>query len=322
VELDPAGIHEDDIYRFMVSSILPRPIAWVSTVDAAGVANVAPFSYFMGVCCKPMTLLFCPVYGDKKRPKKDTLLNIEQVPEFVINVAEARTIEAVNLSAAPYAADESEFDHVGMTPVPSSVVRPPRVRESSVAFECCLREIVEINDGPGGGWVVLGTVVRVHARDEIIDPETLKVDLAGLDPVGRLGGAHFVRSTETFALTRYKWIPDENKPPVQPGGPAGEATGAGVGPEDAERRLLEWVRANAIDASPEEIDRDTPLLGVDSVLDSLAFASLLLVTEELLGRPLESEDEAELERFETVATILTSYFAGADHSHADGSQRH
>lgn len=204
MELDPTLLTEQQIYNFMMSSILPRPIAWISTVDASGNQNLAPFAYFMGVCCIPMTILFCPVAGAKDRPKKDTLLNIEQVPEFVVNVSSEQVIEAVNLSAAPLPKGQSEFELTGMTPLPSSIVRPPRVGEAAVSFECKVRDVIEISNAPGGGWVVLGTVVKIHAREEMLDPSSFILDRAQLRPVGRLGGADFVRTNDTFSLRRYK----------------------------------------------------------------------------------------------------------------------
>jgi len=209
MELDPATLDEARIYNFMMSTILPRPIAWVSTVDALGRSNLAPYAYFMGVCCVPMTVLFCPVVPPRPRRKKDTLHNIEAVPEFVVNVASTSCIDAVNLSAAPLPPGESEFDLTGMTPVPSSRVRPPRVREASVAFECEVRDIIEISAAPGGGWVVLGTVIAAHVDDALLDPVTCHVDLHALSPVGRLGGGSFVNAaTDTFTLTRYKTLAD------------------------------------------------------------------------------------------------------------------
>lgn len=204
MELTPTDLSEDQIYSFMVSSILPRPISWISTVDAQGVPNLAPFSYYMGVCCDPMTLLFCPVAGPADRPKKDTLLNIEEVPEFVINVAEQKTVRELNLTAAPLPRGESEFELAGVTPAASSRVRPPRVQEASLAFECSVRDIIEINSGPGGGWIVLGTVLAIHVEDALVDPETLRVDLQSLSPVARLGGADFLRSTDVFTLPRHR----------------------------------------------------------------------------------------------------------------------
>lgn len=206
MELNPADLSEQQAYSLMVSSIVPRPIAWISTVDAEGVANLAPFSYFMGVCCDPMTVLFCPVVGTPDRPKKDTLLNIEQVPEFVVSIADEATIEAVNRSAAPLPHGQSEFDFVGATPAPSSRVQPPRVREARVSYECEVREVIEISSGPGGGWVVLGTVLAVHVDDDLVDAQRLQVDLDGLKPVARLGGADFLRSSDVFPLERYKTL--------------------------------------------------------------------------------------------------------------------
>ncbi|MFE1319733.1 flavin reductase family protein [Kitasatospora phosalacinea] len=204
MELNPNDLTEDQIYSFMVSSILPRPIAWVSTVNGRGEPNLAPFSYYTGVCCDPMTLLFCPVTGPADRPKKDTLLNIEEVPEFVVNVAEQRTVQELNLTAAPIPRGESEFALAGVTPAPSSRVRPPRVREAALAFECTVRDVIEVNPGPGGGWVVLGTVQAVHVDDALVDPRTLRVDRAGLAPVARLGGADFLSSTDVFTLHRHR----------------------------------------------------------------------------------------------------------------------
>lgn len=208
MEINPRDLTEQQAYSFMVSSILPRPVAWISTISADGTVNVAPFSYFMGVCCDPMTLLFCPVAGTPDRPKKDTLLNIEEVPEFVVNVADERVVEAVNRSAAPFPRGESELGHVGATPLPSSRVRPPRIQEASISFECEVSQIVEVNSGPGGGWVVLGTVLAIHVADEIVDPDTWHVDLDLLRPVARLGRGDFLRSTDTFSLHRFKQVPE------------------------------------------------------------------------------------------------------------------
>ncbi|VVE64703.1 flavin reductase family protein [Pandoraea captiosa] len=209
MELDPSTLDEAKIYNFMMSTILPRPIAWISTIDAQGRPNLAPYAYFMGVCCVPMTVLFCPVVPPPPKRKKDTLRNIEAVPEFVVNVASASCIDAVNLSAAPLPAGESEFDLTGTTPVASSRVRPPRVKEASVAYECRVRDVIEISAAPGGGWLVLGTVLVAHVDEALLDPNTCHVDVHGLRPVGRLGGGSFTNAaTDTFTLTRYRTLAD------------------------------------------------------------------------------------------------------------------
>jgi flavin reductase (DIM6/NTAB) family NADH-FMN oxidoreductase RutF len=204
MQLDPADLTEDQIYSFMCSAIVPRPIAWVSTVGRDGATNLAPFSYFTGVCCVPMTVLFCPVFGTPERPKKDTLANIEEVPEFVINIAQERTVKAVNHSGAPLERGVSEFDCFGLTQVPSARVGPPRVGEADLAFECAVKDVIEISDGPGGGWVVLGAVLALHAEDGLIDPESMAVDLARMAPVARLGGRDFLCASDVFSLPRFR----------------------------------------------------------------------------------------------------------------------
>ncbi|HWH00050.1 MAG TPA: flavin reductase family protein [Pilimelia sp.] len=212
MDLDPATLDSARAYRLLTSAVVPRPIAWVSTLDADGRPNLAPFSYFAPVCSAPMTLLFCPVPGPPDRPKKDTLRNIEAVPEFVVNVAEHRNIEAVNRSSAAVPPGESEFDLTGVTPVPSRRVRPPRVREAGVAFECRLLQVVRV-DGPEpshqggdgaapGGWVVLGRVVSVTVADDLLADDSFSVRLDRLQPVARLGGTDYLRATDVVSLPR------------------------------------------------------------------------------------------------------------------------
>jgi flavin reductase (DIM6/NTAB) family NADH-FMN oxidoreductase RutF len=195
-------LSEREIYNLMMSSILPRPISWISTIDASGQTNLAPFSYFMGVCSVPMTVMFCPKVGPDGRIKNDTLRNLEQVPEFVVHVVTAQNVEAANLcgKALPYG--ESEFDLCNATPVSSQRVRPPRVLESPIAFECTVRDIHTISDRPGGGWIVVGNVELIHLDDSMLDPATFRIDLEKLLPVARLGGPNFLRSTDVFSLER------------------------------------------------------------------------------------------------------------------------
>lgn len=208
MEFNPLELSNGQLYNFMMSAILPRPIAWISTVDREGRDNIAPFSYFMGVCCNPMTVLFCPVVGDAPRIKKDTLLNIEQVPEFVVNVATENVIEKVNFTAAPLDRGLSEFDFANISKVPSQVVKPPRVRDARIAFECAAKDIIEISSEPGGGWIVIGTVLRFHVHDAAIDLASFQVDPSVLQPIGRAGGASFVRTTDSFSLKRISSLSD------------------------------------------------------------------------------------------------------------------
>ena len=156
MELDPDQRNTRTMYEWMIHSILPRPIAWVSTVSESGVTNLAPFSFFQGVCARPPTLLFCPVNHRDGSPK-DTLRNIEAIGEFVVNTVSSADAEAMNATSAMLGFEESEFDRFGILPAPSVKVRPPRVASASVAFECRLDRVIRISEGPAGGnlcWAV------------------------------------------------------------------------------------------------------------------------------------------------------------------------
>ncbi len=198
--INPADLTPKELYKLTIGTILPRPIAWVSTVDAEGTPNLAPFSYFTGVCSEPLTLLFCPQVSRETGRKKDTWRNIEAVPEFVINLTNEETAEAMNLTAAILPPGQSEFELAGLTPVPSETISVPRVAEAPVAFECTLQQIVVVNDGPGGGAAILGEVQRIHIRDDIyVDGY---VQLGQFKPIGRLAGPNYTRITDTFSMTR------------------------------------------------------------------------------------------------------------------------
>lgn len=199
MELDPESLSDRDRYGLMISVIAPRPIAWVSTLDAAGRPNLAPFSFFTGITARPPTVCFAPVRHRDGR-KKDTLANIEATREFVVNVATEATAERMVATSAELPPGESEFVHAGLTPAPSARVRPPRVAESPVSLECALDRIVTISEGPLGGSLVIGRIV--HARIDDAVWKDGRVSHRDLKPVGRLGGSWYARVTDSFKIER------------------------------------------------------------------------------------------------------------------------
>ena len=200
--IDPDSLDNRGRYKLLIGSVLPRPIAWVSTMDGEGRLNLAPFSYFSAVCPTPLTLVFCPgVHADGR--KKDTWRNIEQVPEFVINITNEDTAEQMNRCATLLPSGLSEFDWAGVTPAPSEAVRVPRVAEAPIAFECVLDRIVVISDRPGGGAAVFGRVQRIYVRDDLYDDG--RIDAAALRPIGRLAGDAYTRLGEVFHMARVPW---------------------------------------------------------------------------------------------------------------------
>jgi flavin reductase (DIM6/NTAB) family NADH-FMN oxidoreductase RutF len=206
VTVDPAAHAPRDVYKLMTGLIVPRPIALVSTVNAAGAANLAPFSFFCGVGADPPTLLFCPALraqgAAEPASRKDTLHNIEATGEFVVNVISEAIAQAANLTAAEVPPEVDEFALAGLTPLPSEAVRPPRVAESPAQMECKLLQVIYTSNRPSGGVIVLGEIVRFHVRNDLID--NFRVDPAGLDAVGRMAGNTWVRTRDRIELVRPK----------------------------------------------------------------------------------------------------------------------
>ncbi|MGA2444484.1 MAG: flavin reductase family protein [Opitutaceae bacterium] len=188
------------VYGWMTSVIAPRPIAWVSTISADGRTNLAPFSFFQGVTSNPPTLMFVPVNNRDGQPK-DTVRNLRQVPEFVVNVVPYALAEPMNASAATLPYGESEFEKFNIATTPSTKVRPPRVAAAPVAFECALHQIVDIGEGPLAAHVVFGRIHLVHVSDAVLGADG-RIDSGKLDVIGRMSGDWYCRTTERFTLKR------------------------------------------------------------------------------------------------------------------------
>lgn len=201
METKPQDLPWRSVYKLLSGLVVPRPIGWISTVDAADRPNLAPYSFFNAVCAAPPTVLFCPMVRSTDESHKDTLNNVRQTGQFVVNIVTEATAAAMNRSAQELPADVDEFALAGLTAVPSVVVKPPRVGEAPAHLECELDQIVTISDQPGGGSIVIGRVVHLHVADRVLIGED-KIDLAALAPIGRLAGPAYARLHDTFSLER------------------------------------------------------------------------------------------------------------------------
>lgn len=204
--IDTALLAPHERYKLLIGAIVPRPIALVSTVSKAGIANLAPFSFFCGVGSDPMTLLFCPACKDDGSDK-DSLRNAAPsaeggMGEFVVNVVSHDIRLRAVAASEPLAFEESEFALTGLTPRPSRKVRPPSVAESPLAFECVTRQIVRTNPGvPAAGNIVIGEVVGVTAAPGLVS-DRHHVDPALLDALGRMGGNTYCTTRDRLEIPR------------------------------------------------------------------------------------------------------------------------
>jgi flavin reductase (DIM6/NTAB) family NADH-FMN oxidoreductase RutF len=202
-----ANLSPQETYKLLAGAILPRPIAFVSTVDEQGVRNLAPFSFCTVASANPPIVVFCPMVrpaNPRQLPSaKDTLRNIAATREFVLNVVSEDFVGKMNETAAEVSPDVDEWELSGLTAVPSEAVKPARVGESRVQMECRLVQLVIASDQPLGGTLVLGEVLRFHIADDVIDDQ-FRIDPDKLDAVGRMAGAAYTRTRDRFDLERPK----------------------------------------------------------------------------------------------------------------------
>ncbi len=208
--IDPKDHFFGDIHKIMVGSIVPRPIAFISSISKDGVPNLAPFSYFNGVCSNPPTIMFAPGRRGYDGISKDTLNNIRATEQFVVNIVSEDIADQMVACSTDYEPEVDEFKISSLKAVPSQKVSPPRVGESKVSFECKLNQIVKIGgDGPGSGFVVIGTIVLFHINDEVYSDGRILLD--ELRPLGRLAGNWYTRITDTLKIVR-QVKPDSSTP--------------------------------------------------------------------------------------------------------------
>jgi flavin reductase (DIM6/NTAB) family NADH-FMN oxidoreductase RutF len=198
----PSEAGPANIYKLMIGAIVPRPIAFVSTVSPAGVRNLAPFSFFTACSANPPVICFAPMVRASDGVQKDTLHNVQQTGEFVVNIVSEDFVEKMNICSAEFPPEVDEWEKSGLTPVASESVTPARVGESRFHMECKLVEIVSVSKQPLGGSLVLGEVVRFHVDDELFDD--YRIDADKLRAIGRMGGPTYARTTNRFDLQRPK----------------------------------------------------------------------------------------------------------------------
>jgi flavin reductase (DIM6/NTAB) family NADH-FMN oxidoreductase RutF len=201
ISIDPDEVGWIECYRRMTEIVVPRPIAVVSTVDARGRRNLAPFSFFTVVSSNPPHIAFSPHLAGRTGAKKDTLRNVEATRQFVVASATENLAAAVNQCAAPLPHGESEFDLSGLTPAPAVRVAPSLVAESPVNLECEVVEIRAYGDQGGAGHLVVGRVLLMHIDPTVLDPSG-KILSERLLAVGRMGGDDWVRTRDTFPMPR------------------------------------------------------------------------------------------------------------------------
>jgi flavin reductase (DIM6/NTAB) family NADH-FMN oxidoreductase RutF len=199
--IDPSHEAPQNIYKLLIGTVIPRPIAFVSSLSAEGLPNLAPFSFFTVVSANPPVICFSPMVRSSDGHQKDTLRNIEATGEFVVNIVSEDFAAPMNLCAPEYPPDVNEFEVSGLTPIPSGLIKPARVKESRVQMECRLRQVVHIGDQPLSGSLVIGDVLRFHVADEL-EMDNFRIDPAHLHAIGRMGGPTYARTTDLFDLQR------------------------------------------------------------------------------------------------------------------------
>jgi flavin reductase (DIM6/NTAB) family NADH-FMN oxidoreductase RutF len=203
LSLDPKDLAIPKLHGYLLGAVGPRPIAFASTMDADGNPNLAPFSFFNVFSANPPIMVFSPARSGRTNTTKDTYNNVKVVPEVVINVVTYDIVHQMSLASSPYEPGVDEFEKAGFTKVASETVKPFRVAESPVQFECKVNEVIELGDGGGAGNLVVCEVTRIHINEDIIGDDG-KIDQKKIDLVSRMGGNWYCRADETsmFEITK------------------------------------------------------------------------------------------------------------------------
>lgn len=195
LSISPSDISVQQLHHYLLGAIGPRPIALASTIDSSGNKNLAPFSFFNVFSANPPILIFSPARSGRTNHLKDTYTNTKAHPEVVINVVNYDMVDQVSLASSPYASGISEFEKAGLTPIASDMVKPFRVKESPVQFECKVNEVIELGSEGGAGNLIICEVLRMHINENILDSNQ-QIDAHKIDLVSRMGGDWYCRADE------------------------------------------------------------------------------------------------------------------------------
>jgi flavin reductase (DIM6/NTAB) family NADH-FMN oxidoreductase RutF len=199
MNFDTSTLPVQDNYRLLNGGVTPRPIAWISTQSKSGVDNLAPYSFFTVVSCNPPVLMYTQV-TQRSSLDKDTLQNLKETGECVVNIANSLLLSQVNTSSASLNSEVSEFDFANVKKVSSYLVRPFSVAESPVRYECTLRELITVSDLPASGTMVLLDVKSVYVKDQLYIDNN--IDQTSLDTIGKMGGSDYCHTTQLTSLNR------------------------------------------------------------------------------------------------------------------------
>jgi flavin reductase (DIM6/NTAB) family NADH-FMN oxidoreductase RutF len=193
LSLHPKDLTVQALQRYLQGAIAPRPICFASTISADGKPNLAPFSFFNIFSSNPPVAVFSPAYSGRTGAPKDTLLNVKEVPEVVINVVNYSMVQQTSLASSPFPKGVNEFEKAGFTPLPSDLVKPFRVKESPAQFECRVMEIKELGKSGGAGNLIICEIIKIHISESVLD-EAQQIDTKKIDLVARMGDNWYCRA--------------------------------------------------------------------------------------------------------------------------------
>lgn len=194
LQIDPKSVSVPEFHGYMLGAVAPRPIAFASTIDKEGQVNLSPFSFFNCFGANPPILIFSPARRVRDNTTKHSLENVQEVPEVVINIVSYNMVEQMSLASTEYGRGVDEFLKSGFTPLPSNTIKPPRVAEAPVAFECAVKQVIPLGDQGGAGNLVICEVLLMHVQENILDDKG-KIDPQKLDAVARMGGDYYCRAS-------------------------------------------------------------------------------------------------------------------------------
>jgi len=191
--VDPKEVPQQQLHAYLLGAVGPRPIAFASTIDKNGLANLAPFSFFNVFSSNPPIAIFSPNRAGRTGATKNTHENVKEVPEVVLNVVNYDIVQQMSLASSPYAKGVDEFVKAGFTKLPSQMVKPPRVAEAPVTLECKVKEVMELGEHGGAGNLIICEIVLIHIKEEVLDEKGL-IDQKKIDLVARMGGNWYCRA--------------------------------------------------------------------------------------------------------------------------------